>query len=87
MNTPWASLTPDERLAIRIGRWRQLVPSLTCVLALFVMSAPILTSMPAMPHLALLTILVWGLFQPVLMPPHVALLLGILTDAVLGLPL
>ena len=87
MNTPWASLTADERLAIRVGRWRQLVPSFTCVLALFVMSAPIITSMPSMPHLALLTILVWGLFQPVLMPPHVALILGVLTDAVLGLPL
>lgn len=87
MNTPWASLTAEERLAVRINRWRQLVPSLTCLLALFVMSAPIVTSMPSMPHLALLTVLVWGLFQPVLMPPHVALLLGVVTDAALGLPL
>lgn len=87
MNTPWASLSAEERLAIRVGRWRRLVPTLTCLLALFVMAAPIVTASPSMPHLALLTVLVWGLFQPALMPPHVALLLGILTDAVLGLPL
>lgn len=87
MNLPWASLSVEERLAARVGRWRRLVPSLTCVFALFVMTAPLVTSTPSMPHFALLTVLVWGLFQPQLMPPHVALLLGILTDAVLGLPL
>lgn len=86
MNTPWASLSPEERLAVRVGRWRRLVPSLTCLAALFVMAAPIVTSTPSMPHLALLTVLVWGLFQPALMPSHVALLLGVLTDAALGLP-
>ena len=87
MSTPWASLSPEERLAVRVGRWRRLVPSLTCVFALFVMTAPLVTSIPLMPHLALLTVLVWGLFQPQLMPPHVALILGVLTDGVLGLPL
>lgn len=87
MNQPWATLSPEERLAIRVARWRRMVPALTCLFALFVMTVPIVTSVPVMPHLALLTILVWGLFQPALMPPHVALLLGVLTDAVLGLPL
>lgn len=87
MNTPWASLTVEERLAARVGRWRRLVPLLTCLFALFLMTAPLVTSSPSMPHLALLTVLVWGLFQPALMPPHVALVLGVLTDAVLGLPL
>lgn len=87
MNTPWRSLSHEERLAIVVGRWRQLVPLLTCVAALFLMTIPIVTSGPSMPHLALLTVLVWGLFQPSLMPPHVAFILGVLTDGVLGLPL
>ena len=86
MSTPWRILSPDEQLNAT-SRWRQLVPLLTCVAALFLMTMPVITSGPSMPHLALLTVLVWGLFQPALMPPHVALLLGVLTDAVLGLPL
>lgn len=86
MTTPWRILSPDEQLNAT-SRWRQLVPLLTCLASLFLMTMPVITSGPSMPHLALLTVLVWGLFQPALMPPHVALLLGVLTDAVLGLPL
>ena len=86
MTTPWRILSPDEQLNAT-SRWRQLVPLLTCLGSLFLMTMPVITSGPSMPHLALLTVLVWGLFQPALMPPHVALLLGVLTDAVLGLPL
>jgi rod shape-determining protein MreD len=85
MSEPWRILSLEEQATA--SRWRQLVPLLTCLAALFLMTMPVITSGPSMPHLALLTVLVWGLFQPVLMPPHVALLLGVLTDAVLGLPL
>lgn len=77
----------DDRWSELSARWRQLVPLLTCVVALFLMTMPVVTSSPSMPHLALLTVLVWGLFQPALMPPHVAFLLGVLTDGVLGMPL
>ncbi|MFC3714057.1 rod shape-determining protein MreD [Sphingoaurantiacus capsulatus] len=87
MSGPLVGLEHDDRLAARIARWRRLVPLLTCVVALFVMTMPLITSAPLMPHLALLTVLIWGLFQPALMPAHLALLLGVLTDAVLGLPL
>lgn len=86
MTAPWRILSLEEQ-ASATSRWRQLVPLLTCLVALFLMTMPVITSGPSMPHLALLTVLVWGLFQPALMPPHVALLLGVLTDAVLGLPL
>jgi rod shape-determining protein MreD len=84
---PIHGLPGDERWATAVDRWRQLVPLLTCVAALFLMTIPVVTSGPSMPHLALLTVLVWGLFQPSLMPPHVAFVLGVLTDAVLATPL
>lgn len=74
----------DERLAWPVDRLRILVPVLTCVAALFLMAAPLLTPGPSMPHLALLSVLVWSLFQPNLMPPYLAFALGILTDAALG---
>ena len=87
MSPPWRTLSQNDRPTMVAGRWRQLVPLLTCLAALFLMTMPVVTSGPSMPHLALLTVLVWGLFQPTLMPPHLAFGLGVLTDAVLGLPL
>lgn len=86
MNQPIRGLD-DDRWSGVAARWRQLVPLLTCVVALFLMTIPVVTSSPSLPHLALLTVLVWGLFQPALMPPHVAFILGVLTDGVLGTPL
>ena len=74
-------------MAQAVGRWRMLVPTLTCLAAAFLMTLPLVTPMPALPHLVLLGVLVWSLFQPSLMPPYVAFPIGIVTDAVLGLPL
>ena len=87
MSTPLYGPPDDGRWGWAADRWRQLVPLLTCLAALFLMTLPVVTSGPSMPHLALLTVLVWGLFQPALMPPHVAFVLGVLTDGALGLPL
>lgn len=87
MSQPIHGLPGDERWEALVSRWRQLVPLFTCLAALFLMTVPVVTSGPSMPHLALLTVLVWGLFQPTLMPPHVAFGLGVLTDGALGLPL
>lgn len=87
MSTELRGLPGDGRWTAVANRWRQLVPLLTCLGALFLMTIPVVTSGPSMPHLALLTVLVWGLFQPALMPPHVAFVLGVLTDGALALPL
>jgi rod shape-determining protein MreD len=87
MTVPIRGMDGDERLLWSAERWRMLVPVLTCIAALFIMTLPIVTPSPSVPHLALLTVLIWSLFQPALMPPYIAFPLGILTDAVLGLPI
>jgi len=70
-----------------IERWRALVPALTCVAGLFLMTLPVITLSPALPHLGLLAVLIWALFHPSLMPPYAALPVGVVADAMLGLPI
>lgn len=77
----------DERWVQPHQRWRIAVPALTCLATLFLITLPVVTPGPSVPHLAMLSVLIWSSFQPGLMPPYLALPLGILTDAVLGLPI
>lgn len=86
MNTPWRSMTRDERLQWTLGHWRAFVPTLSSAIAILLMSAPLLVPVPALPHLGFLAIACWSLFQPELMPAWAAFLLGLLADAVLALP-
>lgn len=79
-------MTRDERLQWTLGHWRALVPSLSAALAIALMSMPLLSPIPALPHLAFLAVACWSLFQPELMPAWAAFLLGLLADAVLALP-
>ena len=44
-------------------------------------------SLPAMPHLALMGVLVWAMLQPGLMPPWLAFCIGMLADLLFGQPL
>lgn len=81
-----SSVIDDERWVQPLQRWRVAVPALTCLAALFLMTLPVVTPGPSVPHLAMLSVLIWTSFQPALMPPYLALPVGILTDAVLGLP-
>ena len=87
MSTPWRSMRRNERLAWAADHWRMAVPVLTTLAGILLMSFPLFTPSPAFPHLAMLSVLVWSLFQPQLMPAWVALPLGLVTDAALGLPL
>ncbi len=87
MSTPWRTMSREERLQQTVGRWRALVPALTSALAITLMTFPLFTPMPVLPHAGFLAVAAWTLFQPDLMRPWVAFLLGLLSDAVLGVPL
>ena len=87
MSVPWRSMTRDERLGWATEHWRMAVPLLTTCISLLLMSMPIFTALPVVPHLAMLSVMIWSLFHPQLMPAWLALPLGIATDAVLGLPM
>lgn len=87
MSVPWRSMTRDERLGWITEHWRMTVPLLTTLIAVLLMSMPVFTALPVVPHLAMLSVMVWSLFHPQLMPAWLALPLGIVTDAALGLPM
>lgn len=67
--------------------WRILAPLGLGMAAIVLMAAPVFAPEPAMPHLALLVVGVWALYVPRLMPPLLALALGVAVDLALGLPL
>ena len=87
MNSPWRTMTGDERLGSVAGYWRMAVPVLGTLVAIMLMSAPLFSAIPVVPHLAMLSVMIWSLWQPQLMPAWLALPLGIATDAALGLPM
>lgn len=87
MNAPWRTMRREERVGWLAGHWRLAVPALVTLAATLLMSFPLFTPSPVLPHLAMLSVLIWALFQPQLMPPWLALPLGLVADAALGLPL
>lgn len=84
---PALLMTPAERRRWLLSLWRYAVPAAASVGLLFVMLAPLPLSVPAMPHLALMGVLVWAMLQPALMPPWVAFCIGLLADLLFGQPL
>lgn len=62
-------------------------PTLAALLLVLPLTAPVAPQLPLVPLLPLLVVGVWALYQPALMPPAAALLVGIATDAALGQPL
>ena len=86
MSTPWRMMRREERLAEMAGRTRVLVPVIMATIALALMSVPVFTPGPALPNLALLTVIAWAMFRPDMMPPWVALPVGLMTDVALLLP-
>lgn len=64
-----------------------LAPALFALAAVVLSAAALFAPAPLLPHWPLLVVGVWALYQPALMPPWLALLTGILTDATLGLPI
>lgn len=83
---PALLMTPEERRRWLLSTWRYGVPALTSVLLLVLMLAPLPLSVPAMPHLALMGVLVWAMLQPGLMPPWLAFCIGALADLLFGQP-
>jgi rod shape-determining protein MreD len=64
-----------------------IAPTLAALLSILPLTAPVAPQVPLMPMLPLLFVGVWALYQPALMPPAAALLVGLATDAALGQPL
>ena len=87
MTSPWRSMSSRERLHFVTGHWRYAVPAIASVIAIGLMAVPIFTPAPSVPHLALLVVYVWAAFQPTMMPPWLAFMLGLLADLWLALPL
>ncbi len=84
---PWRLMNAAERRRYWWGHWRLAVPAATTLALVFVMTAPLIVPVPVFPQLALLGIFVWTTFQPGLMPPWLAFLIGLVADLLFGQPL
>jgi rod shape-determining protein MreD len=84
---PWRLMNAAERRRYWFGHWRLAVPALTTLAMVFVMTAPLIVSVPVFPHVALLSVFVWATFQRGLMPPWVAFLVGLVADLLFAMPL
>jgi rod shape-determining protein MreD len=84
---PWRLMNAAERRRYWWGHWRLAVPFLTTLLLVLAMTAPLLVPVPVFPQVALLGIFVWATFQPGLMPPWAAFVLGVVADLLFAQPL
>lgn len=87
MNAPYRLLGPADRIRFWRGQVIRLVPAVVSLILIAAMTMPLFASTPVLPHLGLLSVFVWATFQPGLMPPWLAFLLGAATDILFGLPL
>ena len=87
MNAPYRLLAADERARFWTSQFQRVVPALVTLILIVVMTVPLFASAPVLPHLGLLAVFVWTTFQPGLMPPWLAFLLGAVADLLFGLPL
>ncbi len=83
----WRLMNAAERRRYWWGHWRLAVPAVTTALLALAMTAPLIVPVPAFPQLALLGVFVWTSFQPGLMPPWVAFLVGLVADLLFAQPL
>ncbi len=84
---PWRLMNAAERRRYWWGHWRLGVPAGVTLALVFVMTLPLVVPVPVFPQLALIGIFVWTTFQPGLMPPWVAFLVGLVADLLFGQPL
>ena len=84
---PLRLMNPRERRRYVAGYWRVAVPALTVLALLWLMTVPLLLPVPVFPQLGLLGIFVWATFQPGMMPPWLAFLLGIVADLMFSQPI
>ncbi len=87
MTAPYRLLGPQERARFWRGYLERVVPGLVTLVLVAAMTAPLFVNVPAIPDFGLLGVLVWANFQPGLMPPWVAFLIGVVADILFGLPL
>lgn len=86
MSTDYRLRSPADRLSWVVSAWRWLVPATTVLLLVTLTTAPIILPWPALPALGFVAVFVWTTFQPGLMPPWLAFVLGLATDALTGAP-
>ena len=84
---PYRLLGRDERVRYWRSYADRAVPALVTVALVAATTVPLFVNGPAIPDLALLGVLVWTSFQPGLMPPWLAFIIGGIADLLLGLPL
>ena len=84
---PLRLMSAAERRRYLFGYWRVMVPSLSVLVLLWLMTLPLLVPVPVFPQLGLLAVFVWATFQPGLMPPWAAFLLGLCADLLFAQPL
>ena len=63
------------------------VPALTVFVSTLLMALPMPLAWGVIPQLPLLFVLIWAGVAPRLMPPQLALALGVIADLVIGVPL
>jgi len=78
--------SPADRLSWVVSAWRWFVPAMTVLLLVVLTTAPIVLPWPALPALGFVAVFVWTTFQPGLMPPWLAFVLGLAADALMGAP-
>lgn len=84
---PWRLMNAAERRRYWWGHWRLAVPGASTLLLVGLMTAPLIVAVPVFPLLALLGIFVWATFQPGLMPPWLAFLIGLVADLLFAMPI
>lgn len=84
---PLRLMSPHERRRFWMAQTRLAVPAASTLALLLLMGAPLPVALPLMPPLAVLGVFVWSMFQPGLMPPWVAFLIGLVGDVVFAQPL
>jgi rod shape-determining protein MreD len=84
---PWRLMNSAERRRYWWGHWRLAVPAGSTLFLVLLMTAPLIVPVPVFPQLALLGIFVWATFQPGLMAPWVAFLIGLVADLLFAQPL
>lgn len=79
-------MSPAERRRFWLARTRLALPALSTLALLLLMTAPLPLTLPLMPPLGVLAVFVWSMFQPGMMPPWLAFLLGLTADMLFGQP-
>jgi rod shape-determining protein MreD len=84
---PLRLMSAGEQRRFLLAQTRLALPALSTLALLLLMTAPLPIVLPLMPPLGVLAVFVWSMFQPGLMPPWVAFLLGLVADVLFGQPL